>query len=108
MTQREDMHKIADHFGPENQRFKSIEECNEYIDAVRKLQHAIDLGEPPEEIATLRLNVIEEAADAILTIEQNVYLLKGESDCKKMRQYKIERTLKRIETGYYADGQLQN
>lgn len=102
MTQRQDMHKIADHFGPENQRFKSIEECNEYIDAVRKLQHAIDLGEPPDVIATLRLNVIEEAADAKLMLDQVIYQLKGESDAKKMRQYKIERTLKRIETNYYT------
>lgn len=103
MTQRQDMHKIADHFGPENQRFKSIEECNEYIDAVRKLQHAIDLGEPPDVIATLRLNVIEEAADAKLMLDQVIYQLKGESDAKKMRQYKIERTLKRIETNYYGE-----
>ena len=103
MTQRQDMHKIADHFGPENQRFKSIEECNEYIDAVRKLQHAIDLGEPPDVIATLRLNVIEEATDAKLMLDQVIYQLKGESDAKKMRQYKIERTLKRIETNYYGE-----
>ena len=97
------MHKIADHFGPENQRYKSIEECNEYIDAVRKLQHAIDLGKPPDVIATLRLNVIEEAADAKLMLDQVIYQLKGESDAKKMRQYKIERTLKRIETNYYGE-----
>lgn len=102
MTQRQDMKKIADHFGPERQRLKAIEECNEFIAALRHLQRAIDLGEPPDVIATLRLNVIEEGADVRLMIDQIMYQTGGESDCKKMYNFKIERTLKRIESKYYA------
>lgn len=92
---------IHDHFGLEKQIAKAREEAQEYDAALAELQRLMAINAAPIDIATQRLNVIEEAADVKLTKEQIIYGLKGESDYKKMYQFKIQRTLDRIKTGHY-------
>lgn len=112
MTQRQEMKKIADHFGLTNQLEKLREEMRECEESSRIYQSNLELNpdphsmSPEEQIdrATERLHLIEELADVKLMIDQIVHLIHGESDLKKMYQYKIERTLHRIETGYYSNG----
>lgn len=109
MTQRQDMKKIADHFGLSTQLEKLREEMRECEESSRIYQSNLELNPDPQTMtpdehidrATERLHLIEELADVKLMLDQIVYLIHGESDFKKMYQHKIERTLKRIENGYY-------
>lgn len=104
-----DVKTIADHFGLAGQLEKLREEMRECDESSRAYQSNLELNpdpltmSPEEHIdrATEYLHLIEEMADVKLMLDQIVYLLRAESDFKKMYQHKIERTLKRIENGYY-------
>ena len=72
--------KIADHFGLENQKVKTIEECSELITAIAK--NDID-------------NIIEEIADVLIMVQQLRYLYDIEDNVKEMIEFKIKRTVER-------------
>lgn len=72
----EALQKIHDHFGHDNQKVKLLEECEEYLES-RELQ---------------------EIADVFVLSAQLVF-----NDPKLMEivEFKIDRTIERIDNGYY-------
>ena len=97
----EELKFIADHFGPERQRSKASEEHNEAKEAIDAYRHALKHEDDPLELAYYREHMIEELADAHITRLQVIYQEGAEDEFEAMVQKKIERTLKRIEDGYY-------
>ena len=86
----ERVEKIADHYGLENQIKKLIEESRELITAAV----AYLLFEKTEE---RKDHLIEEAADVAIVIAQIVYLLKSDEKMSIWIDYKLDRTVKRME-----------
>lgn len=89
--------KIADTFGPKNQRLKLIEELSELIKEL-SLDVAYD--------RQITQNTINEIADVFILIEQILYQeesngLNVNDLLEKAMEYKIYRTLKRIASNYY-------
>lgn len=84
---KEKLLKIINHFGIRNQLKKLNEECYELIEAV----NYYELKEIIEEVADVQvlLNEIKAYYGISNEIEEKVML------------YKIDRTLERIESGYY-------
>ena len=85
MTEQEieqNIQKIADYYGLDNQLNKTIEECAELIQALVKLES--------------RENTIEEIADVQIMLKQMLYLLDCEKEMEKVMEYKINRQLERI------------
>ncbi len=85
MTEQEieqNIQKIADYYGLDNQLNKTIEECAELIQALVKLES--------------RENTIEEIADVQIMLKQMLYLLDCEEEVEKVMEYKINRQLERI------------
>lgn len=72
--------KIAEHFGLENQKVKTIEECSELITAIAKN----DIN-----------NIIEEIADVQIMLRQLVHLYDIEDNVKEMIEFKLNRTKER-------------
>lgn len=99
----EDIKRIANHFGTRNQLEKAVEECGELAEAIHDYLNGIDLEADPVDSARDREHVIEEMADVLILIEELAYLLSARPELWKMRGYKIERTLKRMKDGYYAE-----
>ena len=98
----EDIRRIANHFGVRNQLEKAVEECGELAEAINDYTNGIDLDVDPIDSATDRLHVIEEMADVMILIEQLSYLLSARDEVWRMREHKIERTLRRIKDNYYG------
>ena len=89
--------KIADTFGPKNQRLKLIEELSELIKEL-SLDVAYD--------RQITQNTINEIADVLILIDQVLYLeekngLNANQLLEDAIEYKIYRTLKRIASNYY-------
>lgn len=72
--------KIANHFGLENQKLKTIEECSELINAIA--HNNLD-------------NIIEEIADVQIMLRQLVHLYNIGYDVEEMMEFKIKRTIER-------------
>ena len=79
---KQDIQKIADYYGLDNQTDKTIEECAELIQALAKLES--------------RENTIEEIADVQIMLKQMLYLLDCEEEVEKVMAYKINRQLERM------------
>ena len=89
--------KIADTFGPKNQRLKLIEELSELIKEL-SLDVAYD--------RQITQNTINEIADVLILIDQVLYLeekdgLNANQLLEDSIEFKLERTIKRIKEGYY-------
>ena len=93
---------IADHFGHESQLHKLREESIETAEAASDYATTLWIENDPLEIAYYREHLIEEMADEHIMIMQMIYLMEADEEFKKQVDAKIERTLHRIETGYYA------
>lgn len=72
--------KIANHFGLENQKLKTIEECSELITAISR-----------NEVG----NIIEEIADVYIMLQQLIYLYDSEEEVDEFIESKINRTIER-------------
>ena len=85
---------IADNFKNPSQQLKLIEELGELS---RELSKDIAVG---RNISTA---TISEIVDVVILIEQILYLAGEESAelAREQLEYKLQRTLKRIEEGYY-------
>ena len=85
MNQSENIKRIANHYGKDNQSIKTIEELSELIQAIAKgftfeyTQH-----------------ITEEIADVEIMLEQMKYLMGIKEDVDIVKKNKIERTLKRM------------
>lgn len=85
---------IADNFKNPSQQLKLIEELGELS---RELSKDIAVG---RNISTA---TISEIVDVVILIEQILYLAEEEAAelAREQLEYKLQRTLKRIEEGYY-------
>lgn len=81
----QDIEKIADHYGYEKQKNKTIEELIELADAIIHDQED---------------NIIEEIADVLIMLNQLIYLKQIKEKVDQTVREKIERQIKRIEKEY--------
>lgn len=77
---------IAHHYGLESQLNQTTEECGELITAINKFKRYGDVE-----------HLIEEMADVEVMLDQLKYLLKCEDSIHDIKEYKINRQLKRID-----------
>lgn len=83
--------KIINHFGLINQQRKLQEEVFELQEAITIDKFKVNLKHVKEEIADVK-NILEEI---------QLYYNFTDEDIEKIRKQKVNRTIKRIETGYY-------
>ena len=90
MTKKQVYEQLIEKFGAENQILKCVEELNELGQVLCKLKSK------SEKKALVIKNIIEEIADVEIMLEQ-IKLILGieESDVKKMKSYKLHRTVRR-------------
>ena len=92
---KKDFLKIIKHFGVKNQLRKFNEECFELEEAIIHMQ-TMDIGFIGKE------HITEEIADCLVMINQFIEYYKiDNNDVAKIMQEKTNRTLDRIESGYY-------
>ncbi len=99
-----DLLKIIEHFGINNQQRKLQEEIFELQEQISIYEQVHDwnsndyfMGIVPE-----KDGIAEELADVIILLKQIFYYYKfDEDEIKQLEQSKINRTLERIESGYY-------
>lgn len=77
---------IADYYGLENQLNQTTEECGELIVAINKFKRYGDVE-----------HLIEEMVDVEIMLDQLKYFLKCEDSIHDIKEYKINRQLKRID-----------
>lgn len=75
-----DVERIADHFGLESQKLKTVEECSELIQAIENEDFE---------------NIVEEIADVLIMVRQLIYLYDIKENVNEMIKIKIQRTLNR-------------
>lgn len=90
MTKKQVYEQLIEKFGAENQILKCVEELNELGQVLCKVKSK------SENKALVIKNIIEEIADVEIMLEQ-IKLILGieESDVKKMKSYKLHRTVRR-------------
>lgn len=87
MTTNEKLIYIIKYFGFPNQVLKLKEEVNEVIEAMEDID---------------KKHITEELADVLVVLNQfKLFFNIKDEDIVEMMEYKIDRTLKRIEEGYY-------
>lgn len=87
MTTNEKLIHIIKYFGFPNQVLKLKEEINEVIEAMEDID---------------KKHITEELADVLVVLNQfKLFFNIKDEDIVEMMEYKIDRTLKRIEEGYY-------
>lgn len=93
----ENLKKIADYYGIENQEKQLIEEMSELNIAIikewRYYNRYLHKKTTPEK---LRDNMIEEMADVKLVLNQIIYLMSAEKEVRDIMEQKIERQIHRI------------
>lgn len=101
--------RIAKHYGYEAQSNQLVEECAELIQAVNKYRRARGKGQvlspllkPTQEEKDREQvaldNLVEEIVDVEIMLEQVKYLLQiPEDDLIALKQYKVNRTIERME-----------
>ena len=92
---------IINHFGYRNQMKKLNEETYELLEAIDNYEDGLS-NDNVEELNMLRGHIIEEMGDVLILLTEFI----GKYDIKKpeldvIMDYKINRTLERIDTGYY-------
>lgn len=91
---------IIDHFGIKNQQKKLTEEIHELNEAITTYEVLDDyIGSYTDE----KHHIAEEITDCMLLLYQiKLYYNISEEDILKISKQKIDRTIKRMESGYYA------
>ena len=102
----EELKFIADNFGPVTQLAKQVEEGNEMVEATEAFHHALLIEDDPFEIEVKRQHMVEEMADAWIVMQQNIYFHSSTEEFEDFVKAKIERTLERIEDGYYGSTRI--
>ena len=88
----EDLLKIFNNFGSKTQRKKL---CEEFMELQDELFYIYDFGDDRE-------NLLSEVADVLILVLQFAYEYGYDNEeIVKQMKYKINRTLERIESGYY-------
>lgn len=96
MTNQEKLSEITYHFGVRTEIIKLLEEAGEFIDLCYASYHTPESKE-------IRSDLTEEAADVMVVFSQLVNYFKLDKDeIQKIYDNKIDRTLERIENGWYS------
>ena len=95
---------IIDHFGYRNQLKKLHEECFEFIEAVDNYEDLLMFVDDatPHDIELTREFIIEEMGDMLILLTQFIakyHISKEELDATM--DFKLDRTVNRINSGYY-------
>lgn len=95
---KDDMLKIINSFGVNNQLKKLNEECYELIEAIREFEL---LEDGLVNFETYK-HIVEEMADVLNLLQQFVFYYEIEQkELDEQLQYKVKRTLERIDSKYY-------
>ena len=101
---KEDLLKIIEHFGVNNQQRKLQEEIFELQEAIttHELKKSVEYEIPLNEIIGTKEHIIEEIADICVILRQFMeYYDITQDEISDRMINKINRTLERIESGYY-------
>ena len=107
MNREEKIKYIAEYFGVTNQETKLFEECGELVTELSRLQQQVmlvALGKAEiddREIKRMMNDVILEMVDVDILIKQLVHIYDAEKEFEEGIAYKLDRTIRRIENGYY-------
>lgn len=94
---------IMKHFGIKNQQKKLTEEVHELNEAITILETSMAYREKREFSKDDTLDIAEEITDCMLLLYQILlYYNIAEEDLLHIAKKKIDRTMKRMESGYYA------
>lgn len=102
-----DLLKIIEHFGVNNQQRKLQEEVFELQEAITKYEEFNNRIEDLaiydiDETELKKEHIIEELVDVMVILKEVQYIYKiNREDIRKIMKNKINRTLERIESGYY-------
>jgi len=86
-------------FGEKAQRHKLIEECYEYIKAIKDSDNNMEYRALSRTKQELENNIISEIADVFIVSSQ---LALNNPEIMKVVNYKLDRTEQRIKSGYYG------
>lgn len=101
---KKDLLKIIEHFDINNQQRKLQEEVFELNEAIttHELKKSVEYEIPLTEIVGTKEHITEEIADVMVMLEQfKLYYNIENMEIAKIMKNKINRTLERIESGYY-------
>lgn len=101
---KEDLLKIINEFGVNNQQRKLQEEIFELQEAITcyELNNSVSYNIPLCELAYGMDSIVEEMADVMVLLNQFIaYYEIPHKELRNMCKKKINRTLKRIKEGYY-------
>ncbi len=93
---KDDIKRIADHYGLDAQLNVATEELAELIHAIARFRRYE--GDDQQRISFLISGMVEEIADVEVMLTQMKHLLKAEQKVECEMDYKIERQLRRMES----------
>ena len=97
-----DLLKIIEHFGIRNQLKKFNEECYELEEAILDYQTEIAYFDEDAMTLSIKKHIAEEIADCMVILEQfKLHYGISNEEITKIFWEKVNRTLERIESGYY-------
>ena len=100
LNKKKELKEIIDYFGESNQLYKKT---NEELHELQSALFDLEYSQNSYDKRVNRKHVIEEMADCVVMFLQLAMILDFDvRDVKKIMDSKIERTIKRIESGYYA------
>ena len=97
---KEDLLKIINHYGTENQKRKFLEESGELLEAItiHELNKSIEYEIPLTEIIGTKEHIAEELSDCFVMLKQFQYYYGiPDEEIERIMKYKIDRQLKRID-----------
>lgn len=95
---------IINHFGYRNQMKKLNEEVFEFLEAVDNYEDELAFHLVGDKVGEnlLRDSVVEEMGDLLLLLTEFIAKYEiSKEELDEVMDYKLERTLRRIESGYY-------
>lgn len=95
----ENIKKIADHYGYEEQSRQLIEEMAELTQAINKLWRAEKNEAGTEKIIECWEKVVEEIADVDIMLDQIKYLMPCEKSVAVEKEKKVKRQIERMRRG---------
>lgn len=97
-----DLLKIIEHFDIRNQLKKFNEECYELEEAILDYQTEIAYFDEDAMTLSIKKHIAEEIADCMVILEQfKLHYGISNEEITKIFWEKVNRTLERIESGYY-------
>lgn len=94
MSEQEKIKQISDYYGYEGQSRQCIEEMAELTQAINKHWRKAKKNQNNYKLSQ---NIYEEIADVEICLEHMKYLLNCHDEVAAMKEYKLDRELKRIE-----------